>query len=140
MLQALRIATESVKLEETFSPRAYRDRGRLAIGYGWNVEREPMTREAADVLLAQMLDRMALEVLEELPWTSYLSPVRQAVLVEMRYQLGLEGLKGFTEFLKAAKAGDWERAAAEMLDSKWHREDTPARAKKLAKRFLEDRF
>jgi hypothetical protein len=35
---------------------------------------------------------------------------------------------GFRKFCAAMAAGDYETAADEMLDSKWARTDTPARA------------
>lgn len=44
------------------------------------------------------------------------------VLVDMRFNLGLEGLKGFTGFLGALSKGDKDTAADEMIDSQWHRD------------------
>jgi lysozyme len=44
------------------------------------------------------------------------------VLVNMRFNLGLSGLKGFKKMLAALSRKEIERAAEEMLDSKWHRD------------------
>ena len=50
----------------------------------------------------------------------------------MAYQMGRDGLAGFTNMRRAIARGDWTSVAGEMLDSKWAQEDTPARAKRLA--------
>ena len=44
---------------------------------------------------------------------------RLGVLIEMCYNLGLSGLAGFKKMLAAVEAGDYKKAAKEMLDSKW---------------------
>ena len=64
-----------------------------------------------------------------------LNPHRQGVMIEMVFQMGVEGVGKFKKFLAAAKDQDWTRAADEMLDSKWHKQ-TPERAEMLAKIFL----
>lgn len=61
-----------------------------------------------------------------------LSEPRQRALVNMAFQLGLKGLQGFGKMVKAITAGDWRRAHAEALDSKWARQDSPARARRVA--------
>ena len=52
----------------------------------------------------------------------------------MSYQLGVKSFSRFrkTIFLLANK--DYRAASTEMLDSKWARTDTPARAKELSDR------
>ena len=49
----------------------------------------------------------------------------------MAFNLGVRGLLGFKKALAAVKAGDFEKAAEEMLDSKWRR-DVKCRAYELA--------
>jgi lysozyme len=44
------------------------------------------------------------------------------VLVNMRFNLGLAGLKKFKRMLSALKDGDLQRVSDEMIDSKWHRD------------------
>jgi lysozyme len=60
---------------------------------------------------------------------SQLSSVRQEALLEMAYQLGGPGLRGFRKMRKAIEARDWEEACREGLDSKWAKKDTPRRAR-----------
>ena len=56
----------------------------------------------------------------------------QSVVVEMAFQLGLTKLLKFEDTQKFLIAKDYVNAAKEMLDSKWAKSDTPARAKRLA--------
>lgn len=55
------------------------------------------------------------------------------VLTCMVFQMGLTGVGKFKRFLKALAREDYPLAYQEMLDSKWAKEDTPARAERLAK-------
>jgi lysozyme len=50
----------------------------------------------------------------------------------MVYQLGVVGVLGFRRFCAAMGRGDYETAAAEMLDSKSAKVDSPARAHRHA--------
>ena len=53
------------------------------------------------------------------------------VLIEMSFQLGSSGLWRFSRMLSAVRWGDFDRAADEMLDSRWAKQ-TPGRAQELA--------
>ncbi|QEE30787.1 hypothetical protein FTW19_23975 [Terriglobus albidus] len=58
-----------------------------------------------------------------------LTATRQAVLIDMAFNLGLKRLAGFRKTLALLAAGDFAAAANEMLDSAWARE-VPKRAKR----------
>ena len=66
-----------------------------------------------------------------LPWFLDLDEVRQGVLVNMAFQLGVKGLLGFSTTLQMVSKGHYEEAAVQMLKSKWAAQ-TPERAKRLA--------
>jgi lysozyme len=53
-------------------------------------------------------------------------------MAAMTFQLGVSGVMAFKRLLAALERGDWPAAAAEMLDSKWAKEDSPARARRMA--------
>lgn len=55
-----------------------------------------------------------------------LNDCRQAVLTDMAFNIGIDGLKGFHKMISALLIEDWQNAAAEILNSE--------RAKQLAKR------
>ncbi len=46
--------------------------------------------------------------------------VRQAVLVDMRFNLGPKGFRSFKKFIAAVKGGYWFLAAEEMRNSRWY--------------------
>lgn len=58
-----------------------------------------------------------------------LSAARQAVLIDMAFNLGHKRLAGFTKTLQLIAAGDFAAAADAMLDSAWAKE-VPKRAKR----------
>lgn len=62
------------------------------------------------------------------PWFGALNAVRVKALIDMRFQLGSGGLRGFVQMLAALDRRDYPAAAAAGRDSKWCRTDTPARA------------
>lgn len=66
-----------------------------------------------------------------LPCYSRLNAVRQGVLIEMVFQLGIGGVRKFARMLDALNQQDYAAAASEMLDSRWAKQ-TPDRAQRLA--------
>mgnify|MGYP001101913895 FL=1 len=73
------------------------------------------------------------ELGKALPWASSLDNQRKEVLVELAFQMGLPNLLKFKRMLAAMKDGEFEKAAAELLDSKYAGQ-TPARSERYAKR------
>ena len=53
------------------------------------------------------------------------------VLLEMAYQMGVSGVSKFKNALKHMKNEEWNKAADEMLLSRWYKQ-TPKRAKELS--------
>lgn len=118
--------------DEGFRRKPYRcSAGKLTIGYGTNLE-DGLDDDEAMFLLEHRIDQSILDCQRTFPWFSRLDPVRQAVLVQLRYQLGLDGLLGFRKMLAALERGEYAAAARELLDSKLAREDSPARAHRQA--------
>lgn len=64
-------------------------------------------------------------------WYYTLSGVRQAVIVEMVFQLGFYGVSKFKNMILAIIDKDFNKAADEMKDSKWYRQ-TPKRCDELS--------
>ena len=58
-------------------------------------------------------------------------PDVEKALLEMAFQLGVPRLTGFKKMLAAIRNKEWDKAAAEALDSKWARQ-TPVRAQHVA--------
>lgn len=112
----------SVKAHEGFRNHLYQDsEGFLTIGYGRLLDPKAgggITRDEGEYLLANDL-RRAEYACESMPAYLDLSPARQAVLVEMCFNLGADGLKQFRRMFTALIQQDYEHAASEMLASQW---------------------
>lgn len=122
--------------DEGEKPCAYQDHlGYWTIGVGRLIDsRKPgaglRPREIAFLLDNDIEDRIdALTI--RLPWFGLLDDARQGVLLNMSFQMGVDGLLGFVRTLERIRVGDYSGAAASMLESKWAKQ-TPARAKRMA--------
>lgn len=54
----------------------------------------------------------------------------QQIIANMMFNLGIDKFKGFVELIKAIKNKDYNKAADEMVNSKWYKE-VKIRAKRL---------
>jgi lysozyme len=99
---------------------AYKDSvGKLTIGIGFNIDDEGLYPEEMDWILRNRIQKIYNQLLYKIPEFRDLSCVRQMVLVDMTYNMGLPRLMGFKKTLTAIAVGDYLTAAREMLDSKW---------------------
>lgn len=104
--------------------------GYLTIGYGRNLEANPLTPAEGESLLKNDLNK-ALKEAQKYSWFLTLDGPRQAVIVDMVFNLGARGFSKFRRLHDALQARDWNRAAREMMDSRW-RTQVGRRARKLA--------
>lgn len=96
--------------------------GYLTIGVGRLIDKRKGGRLRPDeirYLLANDVSEVQRALDEKLPWWRGLDPVRRKVLIDMGFNLGIDGLLGFHNTLEFVRTGDWQRAAAGMLASKW---------------------
>jgi lysozyme len=115
----------------------YKDKKDIwTIGWGRNIQERGLSREEADFLLANDIQSATDDLNETLPWTSQLDWPRRSVLINMVFQMGIDRVLGFKEALNALEIGDWRSAHDALLDSKWARDDSPARAIDEAKVIL----
>ena len=78
-------------------------------------------------LLDSDIDRCERDLDRALPWWRTLNPVRQRVLLNMCFNMGVgrrgvSGLLSFTNTLAMIERGNFAGAAAGMKASKWHRQ------------------
>jgi len=121
-----------IKRHEGLRLKPYRDTGGVwTVGYGHNLEAtgEPIPdqiseREAED-LLERDLAKATLNCEFFIRGYDALDPVRKAVLVDMCFNMGLgsaesgKGLLSFRNTLALLAEGQYERAAENMLVSRW---------------------
>ena len=123
---------ESIKHHEGFVEHVYDDSlGIPTIGYGFAIKDLELEEDLCEEILFRKLRTLSASVIGKFPFFDYLPSDCKDVLMEMCYQLGVTGVSKFKKALKAMEDGDWEKAADEMLDSKWAKQ-TPNRAKELS--------
>ncbi len=106
--------------------------GKLTIGIGRNLEDRGITREESAYLLANDIAAEERELLRALPWVATLDEVRQRVLLDMAFNMGIVGLLAFKRTLATVQAGDYQAAATMMLDSRWAKQ-VGQRAERLSR-------
>jgi lysozyme len=120
------VAHEGLRLKAYLCPA-----GKLTIGIGRNLEDTGITRQEAFMLASNDVARIEGELAGLACWAG-LSDARQRVLCDMAFNIGVSGLMQFRKMLAAIEANDFERAADEMLRSKWARQ-VKGRAEALAR-------
>lgn len=109
---------------EGFVSHAYKDNTPdqyLTIGVGRLIDERMgggITEEEAGYLLSNDI-RKAEDQANDFTWYASLNDVRQNVIVELIFNLGLPRFKGFKKAIAAIQAQDFKTAAAELLDSRW---------------------
>lgn len=109
------LRNEGIRLHPYRCPGGY-----LTIGVGRNLDALGITKAEALYLLANDIQRVNRELDEGLSWWRELSEVRQAVLIDLCFNLGFNGLLGFVRMLMALQRGVWHQAAAEIGHSDYY--------------------
>lgn len=123
---------KQLTLHEGRRARLYKDSvGKWTIGIGRNLSDRPLSEAAIDFLYQEDVDNHERELAKALPWVLNLDPVRQAVLLDMAFNLGVPTLLTFRRTLQAIKDGLYDLAADYMLESLWASQ-VKGRAKTLA--------
>jgi len=123
---------QQIKSDEGLRLKPYKcTAGKLTIGYGYNLE-NGIPQNFADMLFdlsIQSATRDAVSIISDYD----LKPSWQLrdILIQMCFQLGGQGVRGFKKMLTALEKSDYVTAAKEMLDSDWHKQ-TPKRCERLA--------
>jgi lysozyme len=139
---------EELKYDEGCVNEVYEDHlGYATFGVGHLVKdsdpefEEPVgtsvSEERVNECFNQDIDIVCAELDRNLPWWRGLTDNRRRILANMCFNLGYPRLSGFKNFLAAVEKEDWEKAAEEMMDSKWANQVGP-RAERLRNRILDD--
>jgi lysozyme len=105
--------------------------GKLTIGIGRNLDDKGITQAEAELLARNDIAAVIAELDRRMPWWKGLDDVRQRVLVNMGFNLGVDGLMAFKTTLAAVQAGRYLDAAQGMMASKWAKQ-VGHRAERLA--------
>ncbi len=126
-------AVTLVALHEGFSAQVYWDKtgepigvgpdGNPTVGYGINVgPTGGLMMDEAQALLEMRLERIAASLSQVDRYFSSLSDARKAAVLDVAYNVGINGWLGFTDTRKYLAAGDFSAAASALLDSDAARE------------------
>lgn len=142
---------EQIKRHEGYRAHSYRcTAGKLTIGYGYNLSVNPlklsslelyhaqlvgMGEHEAERLLKLMIAKITDQLEEAMPVINRLDTVRQDILINMAYNMGLVGLLKFKKMITALEKKDYQKASIEMLNSKWS-SDVGNRAQELATQMM----
>lgn len=130
-MDRLKLKVQLVK-HEGLRLKPYRDTvGKLTIGVGRNLDDVGISKDEAAMMLDADITKVDQALGNALPWWDALDDVRQRVLANMAFNLGVLGLLKFKRTLARVAAGDYSAAADEMLSSKWAAQ-VGARATELA--------
>lgn len=129
-LQAELVRDEALRLA------AYQDSlGYWTIGVGRLIDARKgggITVAEAMMLLSNDIDRIERDVGLRWPWYARLDDVRQRVMINMAFNLGIGGLSGFKRTLGSVERGEYAKAAQEMMQSTWATQ-VKGRATRLAR-------
>jgi len=112
-----------LKVHEGVRSKVYLDtEGIETIGVGRNLVDRGLSDDEIELMLANDIRDFQEEVESAFPWWSDMDDVRQRVVVDMAFNMGLGSLSKFVNTLAHIENGRYEEASVEMLDSKWARQ------------------
>lgn len=118
---------------EGIRTKPYRDTvGKLTIGVGRNLDDVGIFDNEIRLMLINDIARATQNCRDHIDFFNSLDTVRQNVLINMCFNLGINGLLKFHNTLQAIKEGRYTDAAEDMLASKWA-EQVGKRAVELSK-------
>jgi lysozyme len=104
--------------------------GFWTIGVGHLIDKRrggKLPRHIIEALLEWDITQKSAELYTAFPWIAELEEPRKATLIQMAFQLGVEGLAQFVRALGYMKGGEYSAAALAFADSKVARDQTPER-------------
>ena len=111
---------KQLRLHEGVEKFPYRcTAGYLTIGVGRNIEERGLLDDEIDFILDNDIEVVMNEVSVTFDWFFDLSEVRQRVVADMIFNIGMPRFKQFKKMIAALEEGDWSEAANQMMDSKW---------------------
>jgi lysozyme len=114
---------DQLRIHEGVEKTVYNDsEGIPTIGVGRNLRDRGLSDDEIDYLLSNDIDIVVDELDKVMPWWRDLDEVRQRVLCDLVFNLGMPRFSGFKKSISYMKQQMWDQAANELLDSKWARQ------------------
>lgn len=129
----IRAVRETLKQDEGEVLHAYEDHlGYITIGYGRLIDRRRgggITQKEAEFLLDNDISKVVDQLAARTDFLSHPEEVQHA-LINMAFQLGVNGVMSFRKMWGHLSMKDYAAAADEALDSRWAMQ-TPERAERV---------
>lgn len=105
---------------ESYRQYAYTDEtGHITIGIGRNLNDRGISLNEALYLLDDDILYFTTKLSSALPCWSKLNDARQIALVDMCFNVGVQGLLNFKEMIEYLNNGEYQKASDEMMNSRW---------------------
>lgn len=130
---------EEIERDEGYRQFPYMDTAappRMTIGHGLNLTDVGLSKEESQTIVAMRLRKIDQHLIQALPWYVSMTERRRNALCGMAYNMGVQKLLTFKDMCAALNAGDFDKAAAEALDSVWATQ-VGERAKRIAQALKE---
>lgn len=112
--------TKQLIRHEGLRHKPYKDTvGKLTIGVGRNLDDRGLSEDECYYLLNNDIRSCAMDLDGALPWWRDMDEVRQRVLLDLCFNIGLTKLLKFRNTLASMEAGDYAAAAKGLRASKW---------------------
>lgn len=127
----LKKTSYKISLDEGFRGNIYIDhKGFKTIGFGFNLDTNYLPEEVGRFWLQTIVNKIESDLSGHFIFWHYLNDASKYVLINMTYQLGLNGLLKFKNFLDSLADKNIDKAALDLKDSQWYRDFT-SRATRL---------
>jgi len=114
---------EQLKIHEGVKLKPYKcSAGKLTIGVGKNIEDNGITLEEAEYLLQNDIAEARSQLLHAFPWMDDFNDARISAMINFTFNVGIGTVKKFENTLAYMQSGEWDKAADEMMDSRWARQ------------------
>ena len=123
---------DRIKHSEGFRPTVYKcTRNYDTIGYGFAIKDLVLDEDIAEKILIRKLNDLMKAINKKFNWVDGLPKEAQDVVIEMCYQLGVNGFSKFKKSISYLKNHNFKACSSEILRSLWA-DQTPSRAKELS--------
>lgn len=131
MINKTFLVNQLIKHEELRLTMYFDSRRIPTIGVGRNLKDHGITRNEALYLLNNDIDDVIIELSISIKWFDTLDEVRQRVLADLCFNLGIAGLLTFKTFLLYMESEKWDLAAFDLEGTLWSKQVGPTRTKNL---------
>lgn len=112
-------------------------KGILTIGIGHNLEERGISPAVCALMFQEDIAESIEDAETAFPWYRDLNEPRQAVIVDLIFNMGLPRFLGFKKTIRFIENELYHSASEELKDSKWCREDVHhSRSDRLSKQLM----